>query len=219
MNGVNASFDIPAADMAERFGLSYRIGPSLQYKTKSNWVIGAKADFMFGNKIVEDSFLANFKEANGGIIGLNGIRTGVETFQRGYMIGLSLGRIINLSKQNSDNGLMVSGTFGFIQHKILITNADGQISQMSKEYRKGYDRLTNGLFIEPYIGYIYLSNNGLINFHIGLDAMLGFTQGRRDYLFDVRRPGNENRFDILFGIRGGWYIPVFKKKSEDYFFE
>lgn len=218
MIGVNGNFDIPLADMANRFGLSYCLGPSLQYKTKSNWIIGAKADFIFGNKIKEDSFLANVN-TNGGMISMSGFRTHPNIYQRGYIIGLQLGRIFNVSKQNSDNGILATATVGFVQHKILITNEDGQLPQVTGDYRKGYDRLTNGVFIEPYVGYIYLANNGLINFHIGLDALVGFTQGRREYLFDVQKPGNEKRLDVLFGVRGGWYIPVFKRKSEEFFFE
>lgn len=218
MIGVNGNFDIPLADMAERFGLSYRLGPSLQYKTKTNWIIGAKTDFIFGNKIKEKGFLENIN-TNGGMVSLSGFRTRPNIYERGYAIGLQLGRIFNVSKKNSDNGILAMVAGGFWQHKILITNEEGQLPQLSGNYRKGYDRLTNGIFVEPYVGYIYLSNNGLINFNIGLDALVGFTQGRRNYLFDVQKPGNEKRMDILFGIRGGWYIPIFKRKSEEFFFE
>jgi hypothetical protein len=216
--GFNADFDIPAADMAKRFGNNYRIGPSLQYKTKSNWIFGVKGDFIFGNKIRQDSFLANFYNADGSLIGTDGFRASTRVYERGYLIGLQGGKIFNISKKNSDNGILVMATAGFIQHKILINNPNGNLPQFSGEYRKGYDRLTNGLFVEPYVGYVYFSKNGLLNFHIGLDVMAGFTQGRRDYLFDVQKPGNDKRLDILFGIRGGWYIQVFKRKSEEYFF-
>jgi hypothetical protein len=61
--------------------------------------------------------------------------------------------------------------------------------------------------------------NGLLNFHIGLNFMAAFTQGRRDYLYDVRRTDASSRVDLLFGIRGGLYITVFGKKSEEVFFE
>jgi hypothetical protein len=61
--------------------------------------------------------------------------------------------------------------------------------------------------------------NGLLNFHIGLDVMAAFTNGRRDYLFDVRRKDDAARLDLLFGIRGGMYIPIFKKKSEEIYFD
>lgn len=217
--GFNGNFDMPLADMADRFGLSYRIGPSLQYKTKSNWLLGAKADFIFGNKIKEDSLMANMITVNDGVIGYSQVRIYPERFERGYILGLQVGKILNFSRHNSDNGLFLSATAGFIQHKILIHDQKGQVSQLKKEYRKGYDRLVNGLFIEPYIGYVHFAKNTLLNFHIGLDALVGFTQGRRDFLYDVRRPGNEKRLDVLFGIRGGWYLPVFKRKSEEYFFE
>jgi hypothetical protein len=108
---------------------------------------------------------------------------------------------------------------GFMQHKILIQDKSESLLQLRGDYRKGYDRLTNGIFLEQYIGYIYLSNNGLINFHIGLDIAWGITEGRRDYLFDVRKPGNDKRNDLLFGVRGGWYLPMFKRKSEEFYFE
>ena len=91
--------------------------------------------------------------------------------------------------------------------------------QLRGAYLKGYDRLTNGGFIEQYAGYTYFSKYQLINFSIGLDCVVGFTQGRRDYLYDVMRADNAKRLDILYGIRASWYIPVFKKKSEDMLFE
>lgn len=216
----NGNFDIPAADMAKRFGISYRIGPSVFYKTKKNWLFGAKSDFILGGNIREEGFLSNMQHANGGLIGNNGMRYGVQTFERGYTVGLQAGKIIRFREGNNpDNGLMLLTAAGFIQHKILIDDKSGHLNQLRGENRKGYDRLANGLFIEQYAGYTHFSNNGLVNFHIGIDLMAGFTQGRRTYWTDVRKPGNDTRLDILFGIRGGWYIPIFKRKSEEFFFE
>jgi hypothetical protein len=86
-------------------------------------------------------------------------------------------------------------------------------------YLRGYDRLANGTFVEQYVGYAYFSSNKLINFTIGADILAGFTQGRRDYLYDVMRPDNAKRLDLLYGLRAGWFIPMFKRKSEDMIFE
>jgi hypothetical protein len=217
---LNASFDMPAGDMAKRFGLSYRVGPSFFYKTKSNWLFGAKADFIFGNKIKEEFFLSNLKAENEGFISYNGQRIGISTFERGYLIGLQAGRIINMSKKSSDNGIMLMTSGGFIQHKILINyDRNSSLPQLSGDYKKGYDRLSNGIFLEQFVGYTYFADNGLINFNIGLDVVAGFTKGRRDYLYDINRPGTDSRLDILYGIRGSWYIPVFRRKSEEFFFE
>lgn len=217
--GVNGNFDIPGADMAKRFGISYRIGGSVHYKTKNNWIFGPKVDFILGSKIVEDSFLVNIKDRYGSFINQEGRRVNVRLFERGYMIGLEVGKILNLSNLNNDNGILIMTGAGFMQHKINIFERDQTIAQLRGDYKKGYDRLSNGFYLEQYLGYSFFSNSSLINFHLGLDITAGFTKGRRDYLYDVMRTDNQGRVDLLFGIRGGWYLPIFKKKSEDIFFE
>lgn len=217
--GVNGNLDIPGGDMAKRFGVSYRVGPSVLYKTTSNWFFGAKGDFILGNNVIEDSLMANIKDHTGNMLNQDGSRLSPNLFERGYMVGLQVGKVFNTSKKISDNGIMVMGTVGFMQHKILIATNGNTIPEIRGDYKKGYDRLTNGMFIEGYAGYAYFGKDGLLNFNVGLDITAGFTQGRRDYLFDVMRPDNQSRTDIFFGIRGTWYIPIFKRKSEEYIFE
>lgn len=225
LNG-NGSFDIPAADMAKRFGVSYRAGAALLYKTESNWLFGAKFDFILGGDIKEDSFLINIKDkysTSGGkiyeFINNNGERVGVPVYERGYAVGLHAGKLIPVNKFHPDNGIMLLTTAGFMQYKINIFDKNKQVRQLADDYKKGYDRLTNGLFAEQYAGYVYFAKNGLLNFTLGLDALFGFTQGRRDYLYDVMRPDDKQRLDILFGLRGGWFIPMFRRKSEEMLFE
>ncbi len=214
------NLDFPGGDMARRFGTSYRVGPSVFYKTRSNWLLGVKADFILGNKVEEPGFLQNIRTSEGTLITTEGFRKPIETYERGYAIGLQFGKTINFSKTNPDNGLQLITSAGFIQHKIhIVTRNAGTIPQLQGDYKKGYDRLANGMYVEQYAGYVYYANNGLVNFTVGLDVLAGFTQGRRDYLFDVGRPGNDKRFDLLFGIRGAWFIPIFRRKSEEIFFE
>ncbi len=214
----NSNFDIPAADMAKDFGLSARVGPSVYYKTQNNWMFGAKVDFIFGNDIRVDSFLSNVKDRYGTFLTGTGTRIGVGTYERGYMIGLEAGKILVLKQRRPDNGILFLTSGGFIQHKITIYDAGLQVPQLIGDYLKGYDRLTNGLFLEEYVAYVYFSKRGLFNFHVGLDFMCASTQDRRDYLFDVMRTDNAQRIDILFGLRGGIYIPIFKRKSEEVFY-
>jgi len=225
LNG-NGQFDIPAGDMAKRFGDSYRVGPALLYKTSSNWIFGAKFDFINGGTVKQDSLMINIRDRYSGynthlyeFINGSGERVGIPVYERGYAVGLELGRIINFSKNHPDDGLMVMGTAGFIQHRIDIFDRDKTVQQIRGAYLKGYDRLTNGGFAEGYVGYTHFSKNVLINYTIGFDGLFGFTQGRRDYLFDVMHADTEKRLDILYGIRGGWFIPIFKRKSEDLLFE
>ena len=65
LNG-NASFDLPGGDMSKRFGVSYRIGPAVTYKTMSNWLFGVKFDFILGNLVKEDSLMCNIRDKYSG---------------------------------------------------------------------------------------------------------------------------------------------------------
>jgi len=217
--GLNGCVDLPAADMAKRFGTSVRVGPSFMYKTASSWMFGVKGDFFFGNQVREDSLMYNIRDRDGSFINQNSQRSNAGLFERGYMIGLQAGKILPLTKTNPNNGILILTGAGFMQHKITITDLDKKISQVSGEYKKGYDRLSNGIYLEQFVGYNHFDPGGLLNFHIGLDVVAGFNQGRRTYLFDVQRPGTDKRFDVLFGIRGGLYIPVFHQKSEEVYFD
>lgn len=217
--GVNGGLDFPVADMATRFGLSYRFGPSLMYKTESNFIFGAKFDLISGNKIREDSLLSGVHDKNGLFINNIGQRIGVGLFERGFAVGLQAGKILPFSKSNPNTGLLLLTGAGFMQHRINIEDRDETIPQIRNEYEKGYDRLTNGVYVEQFAGFNMFDKGGLLNFHIGLDILAGFTQGRRDYLFDVRRKDDASRLDMLIGLRGGLYIPIFKKKSEEIYFD
>lgn len=218
---IHSNVDVPAGDMATRFGTGFRIGGSVLRKTKKNWLFGPTANFIFGNAIKEPGFLKNIDPSGQrAALDQNGVRTGFSVFERGYTVGIQGGKIFNNILSNSpDNGLILLTTVGFIQHKILIFQRDNKIPQLRGDYRKGYDRLTNGIFVEQFVGYNHFSNNGFINFNIGVNALFGFTQGRRDFLFDTQQPGNDKRLDILLGVRGSWYLPIFKRKSEELFFE
>lgn len=225
LNG-NGAFDLPAADMAKRFGYSYRVGPAILYKTDHNWIFGVKFDFILGNTIKEDSLMINIRDKYSTynthvyeFLNGSGERVGIPIYERGYAVGVSAGKVIPFKEQHPDNGLMLLTSAGFIQHKIDIFDRDKTVQQLIGNNLKGYDRLTNGAFLEEYAGYTYFARNGLLNFTIGLDCLVGFTQGRRDYLYDVMRPDNKQRTDILYGVRGGWFIPIFKKKSEELLFE
>jgi hypothetical protein len=217
--GVNFHLDFPAADMAKRFGNSIRVGPSVQYKTAKNYFIGFTWELLNGGNIKEDSLLSNITDASGQVLNQAGQKIGLSILERGYTMGVQFGKLFNVSKHNGDNGILWMNTIGFIQHKINIYNKDNAVPQLKSDYLKGYDRLSNGLYIEEYLGYAVFAKNELINFHVGVSCLLGFTQGRRDYLYDVMRPGIEKRTDVLMGLHIGWYIPIFHRENTEFSFE
>ncbi|MBK7763541.1 MAG: hypothetical protein IPI46_09240 [Bacteroidetes bacterium] len=215
---ILGGYDIPAADMAKRFGKSYRLGLSINYKSASNYFFGVKGELLTGNQIKEDSLLWNIKTSQNGVISQLGEVLNVGTFERGYMIGLQFGKIFPIHKKNPNSGFTTTFSTGFIQHKIKMFDKDLSFPQLRDEYVKGYDRLANGLYFENYTGYTHFSKNKLINFTAGLDFVWGLTKGRRDYLYDVARKDDASRNDILIGFKVGWIVPIYKKMSEETYY-
>jgi hypothetical protein len=86
-----------------------------------------------------------------------------------------------------------------------------------KHILKGYDRLTNGLSLNQFIGYYHLSNNRLINFYIGAQGTEGITQSRREWNLDTQTHDTAKRLDMLFGLRAGWILNLYQRAPNDYY--
>jgi hypothetical protein len=84
------------------------------------------------------------------------------------------------------------------------------------DLKKGYDRLTGGLAITGFAGYLYLSENKLANFYAGFEYNQGFTNGLRGYQYDKMSSDNLKRNDIQIGFRAGWILPLYKRLKEFY---
>jgi hypothetical protein len=82
------------------------------------------------------------------------------------------------------------------------------VEQLSGDYRKGYDRLSNGLTGYGFLGYQHLDPNQRINFIAGFDLTYASTESRRDYDFNLMRREEGTRSDVLVGFRIGWILPV-----------
>ena len=218
------SYDIPFADMAVRFGNSFRLGGGIKLKTKNNWLFGIEHVFIVGGKVKEPGLLQNLYASGGGIINEFGQEVNVGIFQRGYMTGIQVGKILPYLNRNANSGLTVQTGIGFMQYKINLFDEDNNIGPLKKDpntgldYKKGYDRLTNGTYLKQFVGYTHNSTNKLINFVAGMDFTYGFNRGRRAYLFDVQKPGDEKRQDILVGFNFTWVIPIYKKITEETYY-
>jgi hypothetical protein len=51
------TFQIPLADMADRFGSNNNIGAGFTFKMAHNFLLGGEANFLFGGNIKEDTIL------------------------------------------------------------------------------------------------------------------------------------------------------------------
>jgi len=138
--------------------------------------------------------------------------------ERGSFLGLSVGKVIPLSKKYK-SGLKLSFSGGIFEHHIRLLDDERSFPQLDLEYGKGYDRLSRGLGIKEFIGWQYLSDNKRVNFYMGLEFTQGFTSGVREYDFDrAALSSKESRFDGTIGLRIGWILPFYDGYEDEEIF-
>jgi hypothetical protein len=216
--GLSYSYQIPGGDLKTRFGNNSNVGAMFLVKTKSNWLIGADYSFLFGNKLKETGILDSIKTESGFVIDVNGQYAETRLFERGYSASLKFGKLFPYLSPNKNSGFIFIASVGMLQHKIRIEDIGNRSPQLTKEYRKGYDRLTNGMAITEFIGYLLLSNNRLINLFGGFEFTQAFTQNRRSYNFDTMERDTKKRKDYLSGFRFGIIIPLYKRGPQDFYY-
>ncbi|HET6228312.1 MAG TPA: hypothetical protein VFF27_18675 [Bacteroidia bacterium] len=208
---------LPGENMVERFGNNSSVYLSAEFKMENNWMFGINGSYLFG-KIVKDKPFYNITKDNV-FINSEGDEGDVRLYERGFTVSGTFGRMFVLSKARPNCGLVANLGLGFIQHKIRIEVIGNNIPQLDKNYKKGYDRLTNGLLLSQNLGYVFLSKNRLVNFYVGLECMEGFTQNRREFDFDKMQRDTKKRVDVLTGLKVAWILPLYKKgvKVDNYY--
>ena len=213
---VSYAYQLPGGDMAKRFGNCSSTQMNLDFKSHSYLMLGINGSYFFGNT-VKENVLANISTKDGGIIGQDGQYANVPMYERGFTISGTIGGMIHFKKPNPNSGIVFSEGFGFIQHKIRIEVIGNNVPELDKQYKKGYDRLTNGFLLTQNLGYMYMSNNRLLNFYFGFECLEGFTQNRRSYDFDLMSHDSKKRLDILYGARVAWILPLYKKAPAEFY--
>ncbi|MBK7870546.1 MAG: hypothetical protein IPJ74_07625 [Saprospiraceae bacterium] len=217
---VGLGAQLPGGDLTDRFGPNLNVGGSLDFITQeSNFIFGFNGYYLFGTDIKED-VIAALRTPEGQIIGNDKSYADIQLRERGFYIGGSVGKLFTLSEKNARAGLRVTLGAGLLQHKIRIQDDPFRaVPQLFDDYKKGYDRLTNGLALHQFIGYQVLSTDKHTNFYIGLELTQGFTQNRRDFNFDTQMQDTSKRLDLLFGVKAAWILPFYigKAASEIYY--
>ncbi len=212
---LNFGYQSSSGDMANRFGTTNGLGGGLDYISTKNWILGVNANWFFGDEIKED-VLANLRNENGALIGNNGNIASILLRMRGLAGTAYFGKLIPFSKTNKRSGFRITIGGGFLQHRIRIQDdPETPVASLKKEYKKGYDRLTNGFALNQFVGYQYFAKNRRINFYLGVESTQGFTKNVRGFNFDTKSYDTESRLDILYGLRLGWVLPFYLNKSTE----
>lgn len=219
MLGITYAYQIPGGDMKDRFGSNSNIGGTFQIKLKSNWIFGADFNYLFGNKIKgSDTLFSDISTSDGYIINSSGEYTDVFLYERGFYTSVRFGKLFPVLGPNPNSGPLVMGGVGLLQHKIRIENPNNTAPQISGDYKKGYDKLTNGIGISEFLGYMYMGNQRLISFYAGFEFTQAFTRSRRSYDFNLHGYDATKRVDLLWGIKAGWIIPFYKRAPAGYYY-
>ncbi len=215
---ISYAFQIPVGDMKNRFGVNSNVGGDFMVKNKKNWIFGVDFHYIFGTDVKQTSILDGMKTAQGEVVGQDGQYADIALFERGYTSCAKIGKIFPVGKPNKNSGIIFTTGAGFMEHKIRIDVVNNTAPQLTKETKKGYDRLTNGFMFEHFLGYMLLSNKRLSNFYVGFEYVHAFTKCRRTYNWDTMQRDTESRYDGQFGFRLGWVIPFYKRAGKTYYY-
>jgi hypothetical protein len=222
MLNMNVTYSglLPAGDMSKRFGYASTLGVDFSYKLANNFYFSAGLNYLFGNKVKEDTILKNILTDNGQLIGNNGSYLDVRFQEAGFIVPFTVGKIFPIKgmSPNKNSGIYVELGGQFIQHKIAIQTARSRVYAVNNVYKKGYDRLTNGLGAKEAIGYRFYDSKGFYNFDVGFVFSQNFTQNRREVNLDTGLKDTKKRVDLLQGFRVSWIYPIYKRAPEKFYY-
>lgn len=215
---VQYAYQLPGGDLKNRFGNNSTIGGNFTLKFPSNLIIGVEGNYIFGSKVKDSSLFDYIGNEDGYIVDGDGKYAEVFLYERGFNFIANAGYLFSFNRPNPNSGICVLAGAGFLQHKIRIENPENVAYQIKGDYKKGYDKLSNGLCLKQYIGWQFYGNNRLLSCGIGVEAVQAFTQNRRSYDYNLMQKVSDKRVDLYFGLRVSWIIPFYEKAPEMYYY-
>lgn len=214
---ITYGYGLPTGDMAKRFGLTGNAGLAFHIKDKQYRYWGVQANYLFGNRVSEPGLLQNLYTPKGEILDNQGQPAIVYIQERGWNFFADYGHLFPIIGPNKNSGLLLYAGAGYLIHKIRIEHQSHEINALSGDYLKGYDRLTGGPAVKGFLGYSHMSNNGRINFLIGVEALQATTKSIRGYNYDTQTKDDQRRSDGLLGIKVGWTVNLYQRAPNEFY--
>jgi hypothetical protein len=213
--GVNAA----AGDLADRFGGNLSVGLDVEYKFKSNYLIGIGSTFYFGDDVKnKDQIFGGLATSQQAFIGLNGEYAILDFLHRGVFVGPHIARIFPVIGPNQNSGIIVKLGAGYVQNQIHIRNPNETFPQLLGDYGEGYDRMHSGFGLRQYLGYINSGNSRTINYSFGFEFIEGFTKSARGYNYDTRLPDTSLKLDLYIGFKAAWFLPIYRDQRQQFYY-
>ena len=180
---------LPSGDFEETFDNSNSVGGAFGFKTASNFQFEIEGNFMFGSRIKRPDLLSSITNQRGDITDSEGELVKIIYDLRGFSIFASAGRVFSFKNTNPNSGILTQ-----------------------------FDRLHSGLALKQFVGYQHFGRKNRYNFYLGFEFQQGFTKNRREYNYDTQSFDKGQKFDLLYGFRIGWSIPIRERASEDFYY-
>jgi len=216
----DAGLDLPLGDMSERFGMNYNFGAKASFKTEKSLFFGIDGKYFFTNKVKENPLYSFISSETGTLTNFEGNPALVSIEQKGFYIGGFCAKLFKFKQESKhEKGIFTELGIGLLQHKLKINDTDSELPMVRDEYFKIYDRLSNGLSLHQFVGYMFLENRSRLNFVAGIDFYQAFTKNRRTSNFNTARNESKVRFDALIGPKIGLILPIYltSKNSRIYY--
>ena len=216
----NYSYQMPLSGAIEEFyGNNHSVGAEINFKLKSNIILGLNFGYMFSEKINNpSSYFGNIVNSKGYVIDGNGEYTAVFLYQRGYNLQLNLGYQFSFWSPNPNSGFFVQAGAGFMEYKTRIENEGKTANAVNGEYAKMYDRLRNGFMSSQMVGYKLMSKRNLTNIYGAIEFSQAWTDNRRNYNADLNVEQQGKKLDLLISFKVGWVIPFYGRAPKDYYY-
>jgi hypothetical protein len=202
---VGVGYFWTAGDLSDRFGTNTGMTVALEKTFSKGSAIALEYQLNFSSNVKEDVF-ASYRNENGNVIGINGLGAFTYLRMRSNYAGISYGQA--LYKKNNGIKLKIGG--GLFSHYIRILDDSRNLVLADEQYRKGFDRLTNGLAAKQEVIYEYHGVTNNYHFNLGFSIMEGFTNPVRSINFDTGLASPSGRMDILYGLNLVWMVPIYK---------
>ena len=206
---------LPAGDLAKRFGAAGQVGLEFGRIVRGKWLMGGNITHLFSNSVREQDIFSNIATESGDVITRDGVFEDYRLRMFGWLMSVRIGHLIPINPARPNRGFSMELGFGLMQHKIRIETPVLNSPQLSAEYKRGYDRLSNGLCVSPALGYLHYAPNRRINYFIRLEGHVAQTRNRRTVNYDTGLPDHRLRRDALWGLRVGWILPLYRRAEKE----
>ncbi len=208
-----------SGELSNQYGNTNAIGADANFKLKNNLMFGLSFEYYFSDNVKTNiPYFKDIVNDHGFIIDGNGQFAEVFLYQRGFNIQVFTGYQFTFLSPNPNSGPFIQIGTGLMQYWTRIENTEQAAPQIKGDYKKMYDRLTNGLSLTQFIGYRYLGVRNLTNIYAGIEFTQGFVKNRRSYNADYSADTKLDYTATMIGFKIGIIIPLYSKAPKKYYY-